>query len=409
MKNETAYLSRMIMRGSVLQNLLKSKISAAVAARQLKISRRQVLRLKKRYKKLGIDGLRHQGFGRKAPNKSDEKIENLIIDVFEDWREKTDPGINCSHLADVLKKDHKILISRQTVWRVLRRNAKKMQERKSRKHRIKRERARSEGQILFLDGSPHPWFGEDRPKATLLLCTDDATGKALYGIFARQECLMGCLEVAYNVFTKFGLPTAFYLDRASQFKTTRKKYLYSEMLPPPTAWQQCMERLAIRCIFASSPQARGRGERINGSFQGRLAAELQFNNIKTLGAGTRYMNETFIPQYNQRFAVAAAEAPIWRTIPQYIDLNFALGVTEERLVHNDNTFHYCKGHYQILAHKKAYTLAGKTIVASQGYDGSVAAMHPTFGSLEIRTITPAKVIGAKSGRVTFKLQQTCDI
>jgi transposase len=409
MKDEAANLSQMIMRGSVLQSLIKGKLSARSASRQLKLSRRQVFRLKKNYKKMGVASLKHGGLGREAPNKSKQAVEDLVIEVFEDWKARTDPGINCSHLADVLAKDHKLNISRQTVWRILRRNAKRMQQRKSRKHRIKRERARSEGQILFLDGSPHPWFGEDRPKATLLLCTDDATGKALYGVFARQECLMGCLEVAHNVFIKLGLPSAFYLDRASQFKTTRKKYDYSETAPPPTAWQQCMERLAIRCIFASSPQARGRGERINGSFQGRLAAELQFNNIKTLGAGTKYMNETFIPQYNQRFSVAAPDAPAWRKHPKYIDLNFAMGVTEERQVHNDNTFHYCKGHYQVLPHRMAHTFAGKTIIASQAYDGTVAARHPVFGPLEIKTIIPAKVIGAKSNRVTFKLQQTCDI
>ena len=176
---------------------------------------------------------------------------------------------------------------------------------------------------------------------------------------------MGCFDAAYNVFSKYGLPASFYLDRASQFKTTRKKYDYSEQPPPPTAWQQAMSNLAIRCIFAFSPQARGRGERMNGSFQGRLVAELQFNNIRTLEAGTKYMNEVFIPDFNKRFAVEAPEEPVWRKNLNMTDVAFALGVAEKRLVQNDNTFHYCKGHFQILPHPKAYFMAGTTIT-SQG-------------------------------------------
>jgi hypothetical protein len=36
--------------------------------------------------------------------------------------------------------------------------------------------------MLFLDGSPHRWFGPTRPVSTLILATDDATGKPLWAI-----------------------------------------------------------------------------------------------------------------------------------------------------------------------------------------------------------------------------------
>ncbi|HBE44615.1 MAG TPA: hypothetical protein DDW17_03965 [Deltaproteobacteria bacterium] len=47
--------------------------------------------------------------------------------------------------------------------------------------------------MLFLDGSPHMWFGNEM--TTLILSTDDATGKPLHGIFRKEEDLDGCFIV----------------------------------------------------------------------------------------------------------------------------------------------------------------------------------------------------------------------
>jgi len=58
--------------------------------------------------------------------------------------------------------------------------------------------------MLFLDGSPHNWFGDT--VSTLILCTDDASGKPLCGRFQPQEDLNGCLWVCLQVFQKYGLP-----------------------------------------------------------------------------------------------------------------------------------------------------------------------------------------------------------
>ena len=104
--------------------------------------------------------------------------------------------------------------------------------------------------MLFLDGSPHAWFGEE--KTTLLLSTDDSTGKPLYGLFRKEEDLEGCFGVCKEVFARFGRPSVFYLDRASQFKTTRHKSDSVE----PTQFQRAMSELGIRLIFAHSAQAK---------------------------------------------------------------------------------------------------------------------------------------------------------
>jgi hypothetical protein len=73
--------------------------------------------------------------------------------------------------------------------------------------------------MLFLDGSPHRWLNDGMPTLPLY---HDATGRPLYGLFRTQEGLEGCFAVCQNVLDRFGLPVRFYLDRVSQFTTTRR-------------------------------------------------------------------------------------------------------------------------------------------------------------------------------------------
>ena len=96
--------------------------------------------------------------------------------------------------------------------------------------------------MLFLNGSPHRWYGDE--KSTLLLSTDDATGKPLYGLFQKEEDLDGCFSVCQKVFTQYGLPGSFYLDRASHFTTTRHGGVHvNQSDQKPTQFERAMSEL----------------------------------------------------------------------------------------------------------------------------------------------------------------------
>lgn len=192
--------------------------------------------------------------------------------------------------------------------------------------------------MLFLDGSPHYWFGNIQ--STLILCTDDATGKPLYGLFRPQEDLDGCFLVCHHVFKKYGLPGCFYLDKASQFTTTRHGGIHYVVHTTNkyTNFERAMQELGVGAIFADSPQARGRGERINGSFQNRLVAEMRVKGIDNYADANRYLNQIFIPKYGRRFAILPREiTAAWRKVPVQIDLRNILCRRYQRTVNNDNT------------------------------------------------------------------------
>ena len=70
---------------------------------------------------------------------------------------------------------------------------------------------------------------------------------------------------------------------------------------------RALSQLGITHIPSYAPQARGRMERVFGTLQNRLPQELRLAEIKTLAAANRYLTQRFVPDYNARFAVPAAE------------------------------------------------------------------------------------------------------
>lgn len=232
-------------RINVIENFSNGIITGKQAAKELAISYRQVLRLKKDLIKYGPEGLKHGNKGRIPSNKIKFETRDLILSTYQDWRNNTDVGVNASHLTDILLRDHKLKVSRQTTWRLLKRFGLYVNTRSLRKFRKRRDRRENMGDILYLDGSPHRWFGERYPKSTLVICSDDATTSALWGVFTDEENRNACFEVVYEVFKKYGLPSSFWLDRASQFITTRGEGLHVRQKELPTHWQNAMYNLGL--------------------------------------------------------------------------------------------------------------------------------------------------------------------
>lgn len=370
-------------RANYIKQCCDGHITTKELARLLELSERQAWRVKKKMRSSGLISVRHGNSARQPRNKTPLETRNKILEVFLDWKRETDEGLNASHLCDILKRDHNIKVSRWSCWRLLKQQSLFLNTRRVRKHRKKRDRREQEGDLLYLDGSPHRWFGEKYPKATLLLCTDDATSKALGAMFVQEENRNGCFEVTYNVMKKYGLPRSFWLDRASQFITTRGEGVCNKQSVLPTHWQNAMYELGVRLIFANSPQARGRGERANGTFQDRLAAELQYRKIRTLEGGTKFLNEVFIPEYNERFAVPASNSvTAWRSIPKDLDLRCILAARDSRKVLNDNTVKHDGVRYQLLQKPGVRTFARDEVEVQEWYDGTFHVVHPRYGDLK---------------------------
>jgi len=72
-------------------------------------------------------------------------------------------------------------------------------------------------------------------------------------------------------------------------------------LTRPTRLGRALGRLGIEHIPRSSPQARGRSERLNRTLQGRLINELRVAGLTTVAAANASLHDQFIPDYNTWF------------------------------------------------------------------------------------------------------------
>jgi hypothetical protein len=95
--------------------------------------------------------------------------------------------------------------------------------------------------------------------------------------------------------------------------------------------------LGIQPIFALSPQAKGRIERLFATLQDRLGAELGLAKVTTLPQGNDFL-PAFIRRFNHRFAVAPRQSEkAWRPVPKTLDVDRAISFHYPTKVALDNT------------------------------------------------------------------------
>ena len=175
----------------------------------------------------------------------------------------------------------------------------------------------------------------------LMAAIDDATSEVLPGAhFVDQECSAGYLRVLRAVVMEKGIPLAAYGDQHGSLKRNDDNWTLEEELrgeQDPTQVGRALLALDIERIDALSPQAKGRVERLWGTFQDRLVSELRLANACTARAANQVL-ERYVPRHNRKFAVPAQEAtPAWRRLPRGLDLERACSFYYRATVLNDNT------------------------------------------------------------------------
>lgn len=143
---------------------------------------------------------------------------------------------------------------------------------------------------------------------------DDATSKVPKAFFEQNETSFAYFRLFSSVFKQKGLPQSVYADRHSIFWTEREPTTEEQLAgnQPRTQVGRALEELGVTLIPAGSPQAKGRIERLWGTFQDRLVSELRLAGAKTKEQAQAVL-ERLLPHYNRKFAKAAAQAkPAWR-------------------------------------------------------------------------------------------------
>lgn len=282
-------------RLQVLNSLAAEHMTLEQAAELMGVSSRHARRILAAYRERGAAALAHGHRGRRPANATQEA---LLADVVYLARTRY-AGVNYTHLAELLVEREGIQIGRATLRRVLLdAGLSSPRQRRPPKHRVRRQRMPRAGMLIQMDGSHHPWLGNQAPSFTLLIAVDDATGTVVSARFCEQEDANNYFLLIRGMVERHGVPVALYTDRHAVFKHTPGAGLPSA----PTQFSRAMAELGVQMIFAQSPQAKGRVERTAGTFQDRLVAELRLAGAAALEQAQAVLDE-FVPRFNRRFTV----------------------------------------------------------------------------------------------------------
>ena len=234
-----------------------------------------------------------------------------------------------------------------------------------------------EGMLLQLDGSYHAWLEDRGPWLTLLLAVDDATGTAPYGVFREREDTHGYFELLDGIVARHGIPLGVYTDRHSVFQSPgqRLEQAYGVLDVTPTQWGRALRELGVTQVFAHSPEAKGRVERANGTFQDRLVSELRLANVGTLEEANDVLGE-FLPRFNARFGVPPTQAGSAYRVPDAgLELAGVLCHKERRRVAKDNTVQYHGRTLQLFPGVDRPNYAGARVEVQERLDGSLLVSY----------------------------------
>lgn len=317
------------LKYEVIKDLVDHHGNKQRAALKLNLSLRQVNRLIHVYKVKGKAGFVHGNRNRQPANSLPQELDKKIIALYgNDYQ-----GFNFKHFTEKLNEVEGITVSYKTVYTLLtdagfyppkEHRATKRRRAKARilankptireedlqaavSHEIgldeahpRKPRAKYFGEEIQMDGSVHRWFGNT--KATLHLAIDNATGTIVGAYFQKEETLAGYYYVYRQILEQYGIPAKFLTDNRTVFyyETHRTKTEERDVL---TQFGYACKLLGTSIETSSVSQYKGQIERANQTFQDRLVSELQKENITTMKDANEYLINTFIPDFNRRFAL----------------------------------------------------------------------------------------------------------
>ena len=194
--------------------------------------------------------------------------------------------------------------------------------------------------MVLWDGSPHRWFGSQRPPCCLMAAMDDATNTCVSARFFAFEGSVGYLWLLKRMVKRYGIPLEIYQDQHSALKRNDGHWSLQEQLrgqQDPTQVGRALQSLSVRTIYALSAQAKGRIERLFGTFQDRLIAEMGLAGITDMSQANEFLDNQFLDDFNRQFARAASQTKkSWRPRPRGLDLDRICSLRYEATVGNDN-------------------------------------------------------------------------
>ncbi len=358
-------------RKVILERVRSKGITLVEASRQLRISYRHVKRLWCRYREEGDKSLPHKNRGRCSNRSKPADFKALVLQRYQESYD----GFGPTFASEKLTERDNLPVKAETLRLWLKQAGLWKQHRKRSPYRSRRAPKEAFGEMLQLDGSPHRWFGDNQPENCLMNLVDDAS-RVTIALLDKEETTAGAMEVLYQWVVRYGIPASIYVDLKNVYVSPKTLSADEEEDLPVahTHFSKVCSKLGIQIIRAYSPQAKGRVERRHQVFQDRFVKELRLEKITSIEPANQLLQNSFLPQINQRFAIDPDTLPnAHRSLKAYGDLEQIFCWEFTRVMRNDWGFSFRNQLYQIDKTPTIKSLRpGKTLIVRQHRNNSLS-------------------------------------
>jgi transposase len=363
--------ARELTRVEVLSRVKAGTLSLGSAATLLAVSYRQAKRLARRYRTEGAKGLKHRSAGRASNHaRPTAERERALALVRAKYSGPVDVRFGPTLAAEHLASEDGVTVHHDTLRRWMLGAGLWSRARKRSPHRERRERKAHFGELVQLDGSFHVWYETRGPRGCLMNLVDDATGRTLARL-GDEETIWAAADVLRRWIEAYGVPLALYTDWKNVYVRVPNAEEQVTGAVPLTQFGRMCASLGIQIIAASSPQAKGRVERNHGTHQDRLVKKLRRVGIADATAANAFLEATYLPEHNARFAQAPASAEDFhRRTPSRGALDRAFQLEETRVLSNDWVIRYDTRHFQV-ARQSHQAPARSTVLVREAVTGAI--------------------------------------
>ena len=251
------------------------------------------------------------------------------------------------------------------------------------------------GEEVQMDATFDIWFGGI--VSALHLAVDKATKKVLFGWFEYEEITRGYYVLLFNIIITYGKPKRIKADNRTTFSNNNKSLKGLNT----TQFAKICDYLNIELVTSSIPTAKPNVERENGTFKGRLKAELRHEGITDIDEANKYLNEFFIPKMNKKFSyeINYETSKMRENDYSLEELNLIISEKYKRIIDNASSIKFNNKYYLLCNSETGEVTCFKSktectfIIAYDGtYWGQVEGQYYMLIELESRDTIMKKEI-----------------
>jgi transposase len=377
----TELSSKELSRAEVMGRVKAGNLRLGEASELLELSYRQARRIWARYRGGGAKALQHGNCGRRSNRAYPMKLRAAVLEQVKARYKDFGPTLAAEHLVS----DDGLEVHAETLRRWMREAGLWQRQRRRKPYRKRRERKAHFGELVQMDGSFHEWLEERGPRGCLMHMVDDATTTVL-GRFSAEETTWAAAGLLRRWIEQYGVPQALYTDWKNVYVRPPNAQERLRGQQAATQFGRMCQKLGIRIIAASSPQAKGRVERVHGTHQDRLVKKLRLAGIGNYEDANRYLEERYIAEHNRRYArVAAEEADYHRRRPTARQLDEVFWLEEERVVSEDWVVRYKNRLLQLERQSQHWAPSRSRVLVRENEAGAIAIYYrgQHLGSREV--------------------------